>query len=212
MATTKTQRIGIWIIAIFMAVGTVGSFAAIVLAGQNDRNDQARLTELMKEYQDKVNAQQEEYSDKYYPIFKKYADAPKAFDADSVKKLAKKNLKAGDGEVLTEESEFTAYYIGWNPEGKVFDSSFNKDKTALEDPFLARPGGVIKGWSKGVVGMKVGGIREVTIPADMAYGAAGSGEDIPPNTPLKFIIMVVPEQESVEPSQELQELYSRLNS
>ena len=56
MATTKAQRIGIWIIAGFMAVGTIGSFAIIVLANSNDQKDQARLTQLTAEYQKKNQA------------------------------------------------------------------------------------------------------------------------------------------------------------
>ncbi len=66
--------------------------------------------------------------------------------------------------------------------------------------------------SKGVVGMKIGGVREITIPAAQAYGEAGSGEDIPANTPLKFILMIIPSPEKIaEPEMpaELQRLYSQ---
>jgi hypothetical protein len=56
---------------------------------------------------------------------------------------------------------------------------------------------VIKGWTDGTVGMKVGGVRELTIPSDQAYGATGSGTNIPPNTPLKFVIMVIPTPETI---------------
>ena len=51
------------------------------------------------------------------------------------------------------------------------------------------------GWYDGVEGMKIGGVREVTIPAGLAYGETGSGEDIPPNTPIKFLIMAIPPAE-----------------
>ena len=70
MATTKTQRIGIWIIAVFMAVGTIGSFAIIVLANSNSQTDQARVNELTAQYQKatdeykaKVDAQAKQLSD-----------------------------------------------------------------------------------------------------------------------------------------------------
>lgn len=202
MATTKSQRIGIWIIVFLMAGGTIGSFAAIVLANKNGAADQARLTELTTEYkkaqdayQAKVDTQAKELSDKYFATFNQYANSPAAFDKSSVKELQKNDLVIGDGAEITADSTFSAYYLGWNPDGKVFDGSI-KDG-ALKAPFEVAPGSVIKGWSDGVVGMKVGGIRELTIPSDMAYGDKGSGDLIPANTPLKFILMIIPTPEKI---------------
>jgi hypothetical protein len=60
--------------------------------------------------------------------------------------------------------------------------------------------------------MKVGGVRELTIPSDKAYGEAGSGDKIPANTPLKFIVMVIPTPEAIkEPAvpQELLQYYQQ---
>lgn len=209
MAATKTQRIGIWIIAAFMAVGTIGSFAIIVLANSNASREQDRYKELLSAYQAEAKAQQTELSDKYASTFTPYKSRVAAFDAASVTELKTEDLKAGDGDTLTAESSFTAYYIGWNPAGVIFDSSLNDDGT-LKMPFTASPGGVIKGWSEGVVGMKVGGVRELTIPSALAYGETGSGENIPANTPLKFVMMVIPTPAQVEPSAELERLYARL--
>ena len=218
MATTKGQRIGIWIIAVFMAVGTVGSFAIIVLANQNGQRDQARINELTAqyqadsaEYQTKVDAQAKELSGEYYAKFNKYADRPATFDKESVKELKTEDLAAGTGDKLTKDSTFTAYYIGWTPDGKVFDGSISDG--SLKAPITAYPGGVIKGWTDGVDGMKVGGVREITIPSDLAYGETGSGDSIPPNTPLKFVVMVVPTPEEIpqpEMPQELVNYYGRM--
>jgi FKBP-type peptidyl-prolyl cis-trans isomerase len=56
--------------------------------------------------------------------------------------------------------------------------------------------GVITGWSEGVQGMRIGGVRELTIPASKAYGETGSpSKSIAPNTPLKFIVMLIPNDE-----------------
>ena len=210
MATTKVQRIGIWIIALFMVVGTVGSFAIIILSNKNTQSDQDRFNTLYAKYQADVAAQTKELSDKYFPTFSPYLSRPAAFDAASVTDLGKEDLVTGTGDAITSSSTFTAYYIGWNPSGKVFDSSFSDDKKSLKAPFTASPGGVIKGWTQGVDGMKVGGIRELTIPAELAYGATGSGADIPPNTPLKFDIFIIPTPTPVAVPDELNTLYTRI--
>lgn len=208
MAVSKGQRIGIWIIAVFMAVGTIGSFAIIVLANSNSSRDQQRYTELVNEYQTKSKAQEAELSKKYYDKLNQYSSRVAPFDAASVTELKTEDLVVGDGADLTSESSFTAYYIGWNPNGTIFDSSI--DNGSLKAPFTASPGMVIEGWTKGVNGMKVGGVRELTIPAAQAYGEKGSGENIPPNTPLKFILMTIPTPETVEVPQELIQLQQRL--
>lgn len=217
MATQTSQRVGIWVIAIVMLVGTIAGFAAMILIPKNQESDQARLQRLMDDYQKeqtayqaKVNAQGAELSKQYYDTFKQYESRPAAFDGGSVNELKKEDLKVGGGAELKKGDEFAAYYIGWNPKGKVFDGSING--TALKAPIIVTPGSVITGWTEGVEGMKVGGVRELTIPADKAYGATAKGEDIPANTPLKFIIMVIPKPETIAqpvPSEELLKLYGQ---
>lgn len=216
MSATKTQRIGIWIIAVFMLVGTIGSFVVIVLANNNQQSDQQRANaayaEYQKEgevYQAKVDAQASELSKKYFDTFNQFASRPATFDAAGVTELTTNDLIDGTGDTITKESSFTAYYLGWNPTGKVFDGSING--SVLKAPFSVTPGGVIEGWTNGTVGMKVGGVRELTIPAAQAYGETGSGEDIPANTPLKFIVMIIPTPEAIpqpEPSEKLIEYYN----
>lgn len=217
MATRKAQRIGIWIIAIVLTVGTLAGFVAIILQPKNEATDQAKLAELTAqyqtasdEYQKKVAAQTTELSNQYFTILNQYATRPAAFDKAGVTELKTEDLKTGDGVELTAESSFSAYYIGWNPDGKVFDSSI--DGTALKAPLSVAPGGVISGWTEGLVGVKTGGIRELTIPSEKAYGSTGSGADIPADTPLKFIVMVIPTPEVIAEPQipaELLRYYTR---
>ena len=217
MATPKSQRIGIWVIAIVMLIGTVGSFAVMILGTKNSSNDQAHIKQLTDTYQKEYTAYQAKVADqatqlsaKYFAEFNQYATRPAVFDRDSVKALATEDLKVGDGEVLGKDATFTAYYLGWGPNGKVFDGSI--DGTKLKAPLTAAAGGVIAGWTKGVEGMKVGGVRELTIPSDDAYGEKGSGDSIPPNTPLKFVVMVIPTPETIpqpEMSPELLDYYSK---
>ena len=191
MSASRSQRIGIWVIAVVMTVGTIGSFFVVILANQNASTDYKKQADAQKaytEYQNKVQAQADELSQKYYAEFSQYKSVPASFDAGSVKEVGKEDLKVGDGEEIKQGTAYSAYYIGWNPKGKVFDQSIEGEK--LKSPI---PGGnLIAGWNEGVIGMKIGGVRVLTIPADKAYGAAGSGEDIPANTPLKFIVMAIP--------------------
>lgn len=188
-----------------MAVGTVGSFAIIVLANQNSQNDQKKLQELSNQYQKdyeayqaKADAQTKELSDKYFSVLSPYASRAASFDKAMVTELKTEDLVVGtEGEALTDSSTFSAYYIGWNPDGKIFDSSIKDGEESLKAPILVEPGGVIEGWTKGVVGMKAGGVRELTIPSDLAYKDVAKSDLIPANTPLKFIVMVVPTPETL---------------
>jgi FKBP-type peptidyl-prolyl cis-trans isomerase len=84
----------------------------------------------------------------------------------------------------------TVHYTGWlfdpnapDKKGKKFDSSHDRG-----EPFRFRLGAgqVIQGWDKGVLGMKVGGMRRLTIPPELGYGARGAGSVIPPNAMLIF--------------------------
>lgn len=188
MANKKMQRIGIGFIAIFMILGTVGSLLVVILSIKNSEQDQVRLQEAFGQYQKDDAKQTKELSDKYYPIFKDYADSVAPFEYTS-EEVAIKDLKIGEGEKVTKDTEYSAYYIGWNPQGEIFDQSIEKE--SLKKPILS--GGLIEGWREGVIGMKIGGIREITIPAKKAYGEQGSGEKIPPNSPIKFVILAVPQ-------------------
>jgi FKBP-type peptidyl-prolyl cis-trans isomerase len=201
MATSQGQRIGIWVIAVVLAVGTIGSFFALILQNDNAQVDQAQAQQkqeeynkIIQEYQAKVEAQSNELSAKYYDDFAGYAKEVSAFNASDVKSLTTRDLKTGDGEEIKEDTDYSAYYIGWNPEGKIFDQSIDGDK--LKTPIDGKLE-LIKGWDEGVLGMKIGGVREITIPADKAYGDKGQGDLIPPHTPLKFIIMAIPSPEKI---------------
>lgn len=194
MATPKKQRIGIWVIAVVMLLGTIGSFVAMILSNTNAKIDQEQQQKLYADYQKQMAETQKQagaLSDKYYGEFVQYKTTPASFDAAGVgDKVMTNDLKQGDGAEITKDTKYQAYYIGWNPKGKTFDSSFDGEK--LKAPIdTSQSGGLISGWETGVVGMKVGGVREITIPSDLAYGDKGSGDDIPPNTPIKFIVMII---------------------
>jgi peptidyl-prolyl cis-trans isomerase len=207
--TPAWQRYSIWVILVLTVVSTVALYVSSFLQTESNSEAQKKQSQVLKKYQDyrkKVEEQAKELSAKYYDSFKEYEKAPVAFNAASIKELTKKDLKEGDGEEFTDSTtKFQAYYIGWKPDGTVFDGSFENGR--LKSPVVFRKDGkkwgLIEGWSEGLKGMKVGGIRELSIPADKAYGAQGSvnqedsSKTIGPNTPLKFIVMLIPEFEEI---------------
>jgi peptidylprolyl isomerase len=101
-------------------------------------------------------------------------------------KLETKEIVKGTGRTADTSHGVYVNYVGalWS-NGKEFDSSWSRN-----EPFLFTPGlgEVIKGWEKGVVGMKEGGRRELIIPASEAYGAQGSPPKIPKNEALIFVV------------------------
>jgi hypothetical protein len=104
----------------------------------------------------------------------------------STKQLVKKDLVTGTGAVAPPGGTVTVNYVGvLCKTGAEFDSSWKRNQ-----PFTTAltPGSVIAGWVQGIPGMRVGTRRELIIPADLAYGKAGSPPTIPPNAPLVFVV------------------------
>jgi peptidylprolyl isomerase len=100
------------------------------------------------------------------------------------KKLVKIDLKVGTGAVAKPHATVTVNYVGVAcSTGKVFDSSF-----ARHTPFTTSLDGVVKGWTQGIPGMKVGGERLLGIPPSLAYGAQSPGSGIAPNETLWFVV------------------------
>ncbi|MCK6628104.1 MAG: FKBP-type peptidyl-prolyl cis-trans isomerase [Anaerolineae bacterium] len=93
------------------------------------------------------------------------------------------DLEEGTGETIGEGQTAVVHYTGWLEDGTMFDSSLLRG-----DPFSfpVGAGQVIPGWDEGVASMKVGGKRQLVIPADLAYGESGAGGVIPPNATLIF--------------------------
>ena len=93
------------------------------------------------------------------------------------------DLVEGTGPSPTKGQTVSVHYIGTLENGTKFDSSVDRG-APFEFPIGV--GRVIKGWDEGVMSMKVGGRRKLTIPASLGYGARGAGGVIPPNATLIF--------------------------
>jgi FKBP-type peptidyl-prolyl cis-trans isomerase FkpA len=115
--------------------------------------------------------------------------------ASPVNSLEVIELKPGAGAPIAAGQQAVVHYTGWlyeasapEKKGRQFDSSLNSGQPFR---FVVGAGQVIKGWDQGVLGMKVGGRRRLTIPADLGYGESGAGGVIPPGATLVFDVDLV---------------------
>ncbi len=108
---------------------------------------------------------------------------------DAPSKLVVKDIVVGKGKEAKKGAKISVRYVGVSYEdGKQFDASWDRN---MDFPFTLGQGDVIPGWDEGVVGMKVGGRRELVIPPDQAYGKQGQPPSIQPNATLVFVIDLV---------------------
>ncbi|XXY49692.1 FKBP-type peptidyl-prolyl cis-trans isomerase [Sorangium sp. So ce269] len=97
--------------------------------------------------------------------------------------LGIEDVKEGTGAEAKPGQTVTVHYVGTLTNGNKFDSSRDRNQGFS---FNLGAGQVIKGWDQGVAGMKIGGVRKLTIPPELGYGARGFPPVIPPNSTLLF--------------------------
>ncbi len=182
LSTTTSQRMGIWVIAVVMIIGTLGSFFLFMLPAANTPVKSQAEIDYEKQVADAQKAAEERKA-KLRPLDGYSASA---FDAAGVTELRVEELVPGTGKELAGNSTINANYFGWTSDGKIFDST-NVDGTTTPIEFPLN--GVIEGWTKGLTGQKEGAIVKLTIPTAQAYGenAAQLGR---PAGPLAFIVEV----------------------
>lgn len=98
-----------------------------------------------------------------------------------------RDLVVGTGKVAASGDRVVMSYIGALPDGTVFDKS-SPDMPTISFPLGA--GQVVAGWDEGIVGMKVGGKRQLIIPPDLGYGAVGRAP-VPGNAIMVFTVELV---------------------
>ncbi len=97
--------------------------------------------------------------------------------------LTIEDMKTGAGAEAVAGKQVTVHYVGTLTDGKKFDSSRDRGEGF---GFALGRGQVIQGWDQGVAGMKIGGVRKLTIPPALAYGERGFPPVIPPGATLVF--------------------------
>lgn len=220
LKTSWKQRVVVIVIALLMIFSFVASYIAIVLSNNkkssSDTGDNEELTKIEEEYQKKseeITAYAETLSAKYFDLFKEYKSRVKSYNATTANSegLKTTDLKEGDGrELKADDTDYLAYYIGWCADESIFDSSLDStdSPTKLKTP-LSAAAGLIEGWNQGVIGMKLGGVREITIPGELAYGETQEicgGK----NSPLKFVVLTFSDDKMKKLSSEAEEIYNRL--
>lgn len=191
MATNSGQRVAAFLLAALFLLSTIGATAYVVW---EINRDSVLVSETAEEKAaaDALAAQRES------------GEAPACGQAEptpvaarpiptvtsvtgTISELKKVDVKVGDGEEVQAGDCVTALYYGTlASSGTKFDGNYESGQ-----PIEFSLSGVITGWSDGIPGMKVGGVRRLEIPAALGYGAQGSGEVIPPNADLIFEVEIV---------------------
>lgn len=108
---------------------------------------------------------------------------------EPVTELVIEDITVGDGHEITDDhartgTHVTVHYVGMGQASRaVFDSSFERDEE-ISFPL----NGVIAGWTQGLIGMRIGGRRQLTIPGELAYGHRSPTPAIGPNETLVFVV------------------------
>ena len=200
LKTSTGQRVAIGIIAFFMIGSILASYAAILVANNSSSSETSeqklsdeRIAYYQEGYADKL-AKFKEVSGQDFEKFSPYINEVKAYNEKSANEsgVQTRDLVKGTGRTLGEkDGDYLAYYVGWCADESIFDSSLDSNTSpAAFAKALDVSVGMIEGWYKGAEGMKLGGIREITIPGELAYAEqteiCGGF-----NKPLKFLVMAV---------------------
>ena len=208
LKTSVKQRILIGVIAVIMLGSVIASYAAIVINGNKSASGASETGEI-------TDAKKAQYENEYAEAAKKFATVTeddfarfiafkgeiKSYNETAANSggVATTDLLKGDGRKLSADSaDYLAYYAGWCADGTVFDSSFDSDDNPKAfAKALDVSMGMIEGWNQGVSGMRIGGVREIMVPGELAYGDSMEicgGY----NKPLKFLIMAVENEEPLK--------------
>lgn len=214
LKTSGKQRFFIILIAVLMLGSVIASYAAIVINGNKSSSsdtdakiDEAKIAEYEEAY-DKIQAEFSSATKSDYDKFIAYKSNIKAYNEASANSsgIQTTDLVKGTGEKITDDNtNYLAYYVGWCADETVFDSSFDdKDNPTAFAKILDPSLGMIEGWTLGVDGMRIEGIREITMPSELAY----KDQDIAcgANKPLKFLVYLK------EKTDELSKLSDKLDA
>jgi peptidylprolyl isomerase len=194
MANSNSQRVAAFLLAAVFLVTTIGATAYVVVQINNDESGLVNETAEEKAIADQLDAQreaeaaadgQELCGQKIYAAVEPRS-LPSVTTSDAVDELETIDVKEGDGEEVQPGDCVAALYYGTlASDGTMFDGNYETGQP-IEFPLT----GVIQGWTEGIPGMKVGGVRRLVIPADQAYGEQ-ERSGIPANSDLIFEVEII---------------------
>jgi peptidylprolyl isomerase len=169
-----------------MFVGTLGAFFLPILINDNDSREAAELQKLQEEYQKQLaNCPSGEVTEKKISPAPSTPTPPVLEDIPELKTV---DLTVGDGaEVKAGDCVEILFHGTLAKDGKAFSGGSNYSEGV---PYRSMTTGFVPGFAQGLVGMKVGGERQIQIPSDQAYGEQANG-DIPANSDLIFTVKLV---------------------
>ena len=197
--TPNWQRVTIWIVAIVMTLGTILTFFVMVFAGQNSdidpntiaaKREQEAYQEYLESDEYKEYLKQQDEAKANLRALDGFADKVTAFNASEITTLTVETLVEGGGATVKENATLTVNYTGWTPDGTIFDSTKSEGSDASPASLTLSKSKIIEGWLVGLTDRRAGGVYLLSIPSNLAYGEAGSGDTIPPNTPLRFLVQI----------------------
>lgn len=207
LKTSTGQRIIIGIIAFIMLGSIIASYAAIIVgsnssssSSSSDKLSDERLAYYRDKYAEKL-ATFKQVSAENYAKFSPYRSEIVAYNETSANEggVKVRDLAEGTGrEIGEKDGDYLAYYVGWCADETIFDSSFdsNTSPSAFAKAINVSIG-MIEGWYLGMQGAKLGGVREITIPGELAYAdkteICGGY-----NKPMKFLVMAVPSEDPLK--------------
>lgn len=208
LKTSTGQRIAIGLIGFLMLGSVIAGYVAIVANGSKASSTGDTIGEITDEKKAQYEA---DYAEKLatfqsvtasdYAKFIAYKSEVREYDETVANEgeVKIKELATGEGRELTEgDTDYLAYYVGYCADGSIFDSSLDDktNPTAFSKAIDASLG-MISGWNTGVTGMKLGGVRRITIPGTLAYGdnmeICGGY-----NKPLRFLVMAVAKEDPLK--------------
>lgn len=189
VSTSSTQRVVIWVIAIVMAVGTLGSFFIFMLPGaQTPVKSQAQIDyeKQMAEYKKQMEACPDTATKPTAKV-DPAPTPPEIAPVESISELRTEDVTVGEGQEVKSGDCVELFFHGvLAKDAKAFQGG---DNYATATPYRSLTSGFVPGFSKGLEGIKVGGERKIFIPAAQGYGGAAQGE-IPANSDLIFAVKV----------------------
>ena len=208
LKTSPRQRFFIGLIAVLLLGSMLASYAAIIINGSSSSSSSSTTTEIddatLAEYESAYSAKLAEFKSATADDFSKfiaYKSEIKAYNETSANEngIQTRDLVSGSGASVKEDgSNYLAYYVGWCADESIFDSSFDDSANPTAFAKILDPSlGMIDGWTAGVDGMKVGGIRELTISSEFAYQDSieiCGGY----NKPLKFLVYAVAKEDPIK--------------